>query len=147
MATCKDCKRDGITSARPAPHPGPRCVTHHRAEKKRRSARAHALRTEATYRITGEEYQALYASQGGRCYICERATGKTKRLAVDHDHHKGCGHDPKTGCRNCVRALLCGPCNQMLGTMSPKSLARAITVLVHPPAQAVLAITSTEGNN
>lgn len=140
--TCIDCISEGVTTARPTPHGGPRsplCVTHHRARRKTRSKRAHELRTEATYGITGDEYRALYRSQGGACFICQRATGKTKRLAVDHDHHKGCGHDPKTGCRKCVRALLCGPCNQMLGVMTPQSLARAVVVLTNPPAQHVLA--------
>jgi hypothetical protein len=56
------------------------------------------------YGITPEQYWALYEAQGGACYICQRATGKTKRLSVDHDHETGY-----------VRGLLCGPCNKILG--------------------------------
>jgi hypothetical protein len=56
------------------------------------------------YGITPEQYWALYEHQGGTCYICQRATGKVKRLSVDHDHATGY-----------VRGLLCGPCNKILG--------------------------------
>jgi hypothetical protein len=107
---CKDCRAEGITTARPAPHPGPRCVTHHRARRKVRAAgrRPAALRR---FGITPEEYAQLFAAQGNRCAICRRATGATKQLAVDHDH--SCCPGP-TSCGGCVRGLLCGPCNGML---------------------------------
>ena len=88
--------------------------------------------------MTGEQYWALYEAQGRRCFICQRATGATKKLAVDHDHHRGCGHAPETGCPDCVRALLCGPCNQMIGRWNVAALRRAIEVLTEPPAQRVL---------
>jgi hypothetical protein len=142
---CKDCITEGITTQRKLARnangdlqPGPRCVTHHRAIKRWRKQRSHELRVEATYGISGEDYRALYSSQEGRCFICKVARGISRKLAVDHDHTKGCGHDPKMGCRNCVRALLCGPCNQAIGRLSPQALARAITVLTNPPAQYVL---------
>jgi hypothetical protein len=96
------------------------------------------LRTRAAYGITGEQYRELYTAQGMRCFICERATGASKRLAVDHDHHRGCGHAPKVGCPACIRALLCGPCNQLIGRWNAAALHRAITVLTDPPAQRVL---------
>lgn len=128
MAGCKDCAAEGRTGKpRPAPHPGPRCTTHHRLRRKAVSARAHGLRTEKVYGITEEQYWALYAAQGGVCFICRRATGKTKRLAVDHNHETGA-----------VRSLLCGPCNQMIGRLGPEALARAILVLKTQPAQAIL---------
>lgn len=98
---------------RPAPHPGPRCVTHHRAVTKARRSRAHGLKVEATFGITAELYWALYEFQGGKCAILRcRATGKTKALAVDHDH-KCC--PGRTSCGKCVRGLLCGPHNEMFG--------------------------------
>lgn len=126
--TCKDCATEGRTGKpRPAPHPGPRCVTHHRARRKAVSARSHALRTEKVYGITEEQYWALYEAQGGRCAICQRASGRTKRLAVDHNHETGA-----------VRALLCGPDNQMIGRLGAEALARAILVLKTEPAQAIL---------
>lgn len=140
--TCKDCLAEGVTRPRPTPHGGPRsplCVTHHRARRRRDRDRSHELRTLSTYGLTGAQYQALYAAQGGRCYICQWATGATKRLAVDHDHSRdGCDHPPQTGCLRCVRALLCGPCNQVIGRLGPAALRRAITVLTDPPAQRLL---------
>ncbi len=33
-------------------------------------------------------YWALYEFQGGKCYVCQVATGKKRRLAVDHEHNK-----------------------------------------------------------
>ena len=60
-----------------------------------------------------------------------------KRLAVDHDHTLALehGHDPKVGCIACVRALLCGPCNQTIGRLGVEALCRLIEVLVDPPAR------------
>jgi hypothetical protein len=139
---CKDCIAEGVTRPRPTPHGGPLsplCVTHHRARRRRQRDRSHELRTQATYGISAEDYWAIYEAQGRRCYICQRATGATKKLAVDHDHgREGCDHPPDTGCRQCVRALLCGPCNQMIGRFGPAALYRAIDVMTKLPAQAVL---------
>lgn len=97
---CKDCPEG---SKRPAPHAGPRCATHHKDVLKARREAAHARSIYERYGLTKEQYEALYEAQGGVCYICQRATGKRKKLAVDHDH--------KTGY---VRGLLCSPCNNIL---------------------------------
>lgn len=119
---CKDC---GAGSKRPAPHPGPRCATHHRDRKKALKRAAHARWIEKTYGITSEQYWELYEAQGGHCYICERATGATKLLAVDHDHVTGF-----------VRGLLCGPCNKILGHArdDAEMFWRAREYLLLPPA-------------
>jgi hypothetical protein len=138
---CKDCIAEGVTRPRPTPHGGPRsprCVTHHRAQRRTRRQRAHERRTHALYGLSADQYVAIYEYQGRRCYICQRATGATKKLAVDHDHHRCDDHAPETGCPDCVRALLCGPCNQMIGRWGVDALHRAITVLTDPPAQRVL---------
>ncbi len=93
--------------------PGPRCVSDDRAVKTVRKVRAHGLRVEAGFGIPAEVYWALYEFQGGRCAILNcRATGKTRRLAVDHDH-KCC--PGRTSCGKCVRGLLCNPHNEMFG--------------------------------
>lgn len=65
---------------------------------------AWAAYLERTYGITKADYEALYEYQGGVCFICRRATGRTKRLSVDHDHATGE-----------VRGLLCGTCNKIVG--------------------------------
>lgn len=140
MKTCKDCLAEGVTTLRPTPHPGPRCVTHHREVTRQRKARAHERRTQATFGITGEQYWELYEAQGGRCYICQWARGAVKRLAVDHDHDRCDNHPPDQGCIRCVRALLCGPCNQMIGRLRVDALQRAIIVLTDPPAQKLLGV-------
>lgn len=141
---CKDCDTEGVPEAkwRPAPHPGPRCTTHHRARRKAVSLAAHGKRTEKNFGLTAEQYWTIYACQGGRCFGCGFATGRTKRLAVDHDHELALehGHDPKQGCVLCVRALLCGPCNQIIGRLGVEALCRLIQVLTDPPARKWLAL-------
>lgn len=114
---CKDCP---IGSSRPTPYPGPRCATHHRAFRKQQKARNHERTVVNTYGLSYGEYERLYVEQGGVCFICRRATGATKRLAVDHDHDTGL-----------VRGLLCGPCNKMVGYFrnSPEAFRRAADYL------------------
>lgn len=114
---CKDCAAEPLAvkmkrrSERPAPYPGPRCRTHHYEEKRARRLRAANYRTETRFGLTPEKYDALKEAQGGKCALCRRATGATKRLAVDHDH--ACCIGP-TSCGRCVRGLVCGPCNDVL---------------------------------
>lgn len=139
LKPCKDCVVQGITTNRPAPYPGPRCTTHHRLEKKRKSKNAHARRVVNNFGLTGVQYWALHEFQFGRCAICRRATGATKRLAVDHDHHLGCGHNPDKGCPKCARGLLCSVCNyDLIGRYDIEALQRAIDYLRDPPAQKFL---------
>ena len=139
---CVDCVAAGITTDRPTPYGGPRsplCVTHHRQRKKRTSARNHARRTQTNFSITAAQYQLLYESQGGCCFICRHARGISKRLAVDHEHHRpGCDHPPERGCPRCIRALLCSSCNVTIGRLGVEALQRAIVVLTDPPARRVL---------
>lgn len=66
------------------------------------------------YHITPEQYDAMLADQGGGCALCGRmpdSNGKP-RLHVDHDHQCCSG---KTSCGSCIRGLLCGACNRLLG--------------------------------
>lgn len=136
---CKDCVAQGVTATRPTPYAGPRCTTHWREKKRADRQRNHGRHVEKTYGITPEEYADIYLAQGGRCAICQKATGATKKLAVDHDHQAGCDHDPNTGCRRCVRGALCSVCNAIVvGRYNIEALARAINYLVDPPAQKVL---------
>lgn len=146
MSVCKDCIAQGITTTRKVhimrngnPAPGKRCKEHYYAQKRAASQRAHGRRVENVYGITDVEYWALYEAQGGRCYICQRATGARRRLAVDHDHTCTAGHDPEVGCRSCIRCLACKTCNSVvLGRYSEDALRRAIDVLRNHPAQTVL---------
>lgn len=123
---CKDCDAEGVErtrKSRVANHPGPRCTTHHRLFVKVQKARNHARHILGKYGLEFGQYEKLYASQGGKCAICSIATGKTKRLAVDHDHVSGF-----------VRGLLCGPCNQQIGIWNEHVLSVALNYLQEPPA-------------
>lgn len=123
---CKDCRKEiNPHACRCAGmHPGPRhhrCWTRFRQGQK---ADRHEKRVQATYNLKPGEYDGVYAFQGGKCAICRRATGKSRRLSVDHDH--------KT---DKVRGLVCQPCNDMLGHMrdNQRLFRNAIQYLVTPP--------------
>lgn len=79
-------------------------------QRARRLARS-VRHVQRTYNISDEDYNRLYAAQGGRCALCRRATGTSKRLAVDHDH--ACCPGPRS-CGRCVRGLVCSVCNDVL---------------------------------
>lgn len=145
-AVCKDCLAEWVAEGlapgtrvarkRPAPYPGPRCATHHRARRSTNRDGAHARRLAQVYNITPEFYADLLATQGGACAICQRATGKTKRLAVDHDH--SCCDGP-VSCGQCVRGLLCGTCNKILGHLrdDPQAGVRLFQYLTSWPSRSV----------
>lgn len=124
---CKDCP-EGVW--RLVRRPGPRCAEHARAFRLAQAKVKHGRWILATYGITSDEYDAIYQAQGGKCAICQRATGASKKLSVDHDHQTGE-----------VRGLLCTPCNRdVLGHLrdSITALLRAVRYLLHPPARKVL---------
>lgn len=114
---------------RPTPYAGPRCATCHKAFRQANSTRAHDLMVQKTYGLLPGEYLKLYLGQGGYCAICQRATGRTKRLAVDHNHSSGE-----------VRGLCCSVCNRILGVFrdDPAILQRAVDYLLNPPARSIL---------
>lgn len=126
---CIDCNEEGLVTSRPAPHPGKRCATHHRAVKRTRSEGAWEKRIRETYDLSAEEYYEVLESQGGRCPLCERATGATKRLSIDHDHLDGR-----------LRGVICARDNAILGHMrdDPAMARRFAEYLENPPAQKVL---------
>ena len=127
---CIDCAREGITSKRKTPHPGPRCTTHHRQVRKARRSRTHEKWILEAYGLTLAEYEQIHAFQGGKCFICQRATGERKRLSVDHDHLTGY-----------TRGLLCLRCNRNILGHARDDIAffeRCIEYLRNPPAQQVI---------
>lgn len=76
-------------------------------------------RLKTIYNITLDDYDKIYAKQGGVCAIC-RLPEVFNRLQVDHNH--------KTGK---VRGLLCLHCNNVLGKAkdSIETLEKAIEYL------------------
>ena len=90
------------------------------------------------YKMTEVEYEEKLAEQGGGCAICGsddpgKLTAKGRQMksfAVDHDHNC-CDNDDGRTCGNCVRGLLCHPCNQGMGALKddPSLLQAAIDYL------------------
>lgn len=127
---CIDCEKAGITSKRKTPHPGPRCASHWRATRNARRSRTHSKHIEETYALSTEEYYEIIAAQGGKCAICQRATGARRKLSVDHCHSSGL-----------VRGALCKPCNRNILGHARDDIAffeRCIEYLKNPPAQQVI---------
>lgn len=80
---------------------------HRRTEKERRRRfRRHGL--------TEERYLAILRSQGDACAICgaTEPNGGRGGWHIDHDH--SCCSGPWS-CGNCIRGILCGRCNNMIG--------------------------------
>lgn len=78
--------------------------------------------------VDAERYQEMLHAQNGVCAICaqperapDKASGKTKDLAIDHCHETGA-----------IRALLCSNCNRGLGLFNddPQLLAKAVDYVV-----------------
>ena len=95
------------------------------------------------YQITELEYRALYRAQGGRCLICRRASGKAKRLAVDHNHLTG-----EVRGLVCSGSLSANTCNRLIALYNREQLLRAAAMLFDPPpARAVLTAVRAAGES
>lgn len=121
---CIDCIKDPVivrprNIVTPAGDPK-RCHTHLRTYNRRQRKQARARQVERTYDISADDNHELLLLQGGRCWLCQRATGAAKSLAVDHDHQT-----------NEVRGRLCGPCNQFIGRLGddPEAARRLVGYL------------------
>lgn len=83
------------------------------------------------YTLSKEQYAALLQAQGGGCAICgtDRPGNRSQLLNVDHDH--ACCPGGKS-CGECVRGLLCAPCNVGLGAFrdNPDRMVAAAAYLV-----------------
>jgi hypothetical protein len=95
------------------------------ARERRRSAawreKRRSWELSAAYGITAEGYDAILASQGGRCACCGAAANRSgKRLFVDHDHQTGA-----------IRGVICNECNRGIGALgdSVEGVRRALNYL------------------
>lgn len=73
------------------------------------------MRTNAErHGLTLEQYLQLLDDQDYECGACGTTLVNTKQACIDHDHD----HCPgETGCRKCVRGILCQHCNRALGQL------------------------------
>jgi len=79
------------------------------------------------YNLADGQWDAMFAEQGGRCALCREEFSSTP--VVDHDH--SCCPEQTRSCGECVRGLLCSPCNKGLGFFrdAPDRLSRAMEYL------------------
>lgn len=95
---------------------------------------AYLRHVERTYGLAPIGYRALYAAQGGRCYVCRKAKGGARRLGVDHDHLTG-----EVRALVCTGSLDAKTCNRLIAILDRAAFLRAAAVLSDPPpARAVL---------
>jgi hypothetical protein len=123
---CAKCKNPTVNSKY--------CRTCAPIVKKERKHNAHETRVAATYGLRPGEYEKLYLAQGGKCAVKDcRATGRTKLLAVEHDHHVN-------GKRESIRGLMCSMHNNWIGKANddPTVFESIAEYLRHPPAFDVL---------
>lgn len=128
---CVDCILEGLDNKRKAPHPGPRCASHHRLKRDSRKSATWEQHIWNQYGLTTEEYWAIYNYQGGVCGLCRKANGKRKKLSVDHDHATGE-----------IRGLYCSRCNNIFGHLrdDPEAFRRGSELLENPPVREVLGV-------
>ncbi|WP_078892627.1 endonuclease domain-containing protein [Streptomyces sp. NRRL F-2580] len=68
---------------------------------------------ERRFGITKSQFQQLLSFQGGGCGIC--GSGESRGRGVFHiDHNHDCCGEVSRTCGECVRGLLCAPCNLQL---------------------------------
>jgi len=147
LKNCKDCLDEFGFCHRPAPYQGPRCRTHALARRNAARRSAHQSHVEKTYNLPAGHYDKLKEFQGGRCAICKRATGKTRNLAVDHDHKHCDDCKGTTSCGKGVRGLLCNLCNQILGRVirdNPQIALAIYEYLTDPPYQKMILVEERE---
>jgi Recombination endonuclease VII len=73
------------------------------AQKKLADRKSHLKRK---YGLSLEDYERMFAAQGGVCAICLETRPEERTLHVDHDHETGA-----------IRGLLCFRCNNAIGDL------------------------------
>lgn len=132
---CKNAEPGSAHAKRPAPKPGPRCITCHREVVKERREKARAKRIHDTYGLSVEDFTAIMEAQGWACAICRKPFVR-KNGSVDHCHATEKLH----GSRASVRGIIHGWENTILGRVgdNPEHLEAMAEYLRNPPARRVL---------
>lgn len=133
--TCEVCGADITNRRRDVRWCTERCARVARQRDGRQAAAVRKSKLKTTYGLTLDQYDALVASQNGRCAICGSGDPKSTRnirWVIDHDHNC-CPSQTKT-CGKCIRGLLCTQCNLGLGQFedSPDLLTAAAAYLRRP---------------
>ena len=134
MKTCSELAKNGLCCVRPAKHAGqhgnkicscgrePREVfqgkirstcrlCHNAATNSWRREHGWIYRPVYTrHRLTPEMVHYLIQKQTSKCALCSALLGS--RYCIDHSHTCP-NYKPKFGCPECVRGLLCRPCNSV----------------------------------
>lgn len=113
---CPVCEIDITDRRRNTVYCSKKCTAEQRRRDGRLSASSRKNRLKR-YGLTQESFDELLASQGGGCAICGSVEPRTHhgRWHIDHDHACCVASNDQPTCGNCVRGLLCGPCNTGLG--------------------------------
>lgn len=102
------------------------------AEKGREASRDYVRRNPywVKYRMSKDDWERMFARQGGKCYLCndELIRDSRKSTHIDHDHM--CCPGDRT-CGKCVRGIACSWCNQGIGQFrdDPDRMIRAASAL------------------
>lgn len=65
--------------------------------------------------ISPDWFDTTFEAQGKCCAICQSPDPRGRGWAIDHDHR--CCPGKSGSCGQCVRGILCSPCNLALGLM------------------------------
>jgi hypothetical protein len=96
------------------------------------SPTGHGRAIRSRFKMTEDEYDALWSAQKGLCAICRNPPAEDRLLAVDHDP-RCCPASSRRTCGLCVRGLICTQCNWGLGYFydDPYALMRAVTYVLN----------------
>lgn len=89
------------------------------------------------YGLTPERWESIFNLQGRKCAGCGTTEPKIGQWTIDHDH--ACCPEICKSCGECVRGILCHPCNRALGLLGDRKtvLLNMAGYLENPPAKQV----------
>jgi hypothetical protein len=90
----------------------------HAYDKERRTPQqSRVSHLKSHFGVSQEEYDVLFAMQGGVCALCFKQAEECRFLDIDHSHEHAHTRKSQVGCKECIRGLLCNSCNMTLGLL------------------------------